>query len=75
MLKKLEFNKHNTSCFYKLSGYYIAFTKIDLVDQMIYLNSGGFNDIPVRLSDVENLSVTGKGHLIIEGLNHYYKPF
>ena len=59
----MYFEKHLTSCLYKISGFYEAFTRIDVDSQLIYLDVGGINPIPVRLSDVEKVQVTGLGEL------------
>ncbi|PLS15075.1 hypothetical protein CVD28_24890 [Bacillus sp. M6-12] len=61
----MTFKKHLTSCLYKISGFHHSFTEIDLDRQLIYLNEGGINSIPVRLADVENVHVTGLGELKI----------
>ena len=62
----MNFEKHLTSCLYKLSGFYHAFSKIDLNEQLVYLDEGGINPIPVRLSDVEKVQVTGLGELKVK---------
>lgn len=59
----MNFEKHLTSCIYKISGFHMAFTRIDFNNQLIYLDVGGINKIPVRLSDVEKVQVTGLGEL------------
>lgn len=70
----MEFQKHLTSCLYKISGFYHAFTEIDFDRELIYLNEGGINPIPVRLSDVEKVQVIGLGELrIVEGKYEWIK--
>ena len=63
----MNFEKHLTSCLYKLSGFYHSFSKIDFNKQLVYLDEGGINPLPVRLADVEKVQVTGLGELKIIG--------
>lgn len=75
MRNKLKFDYYNTSCKYLISGSHIAFTEIDLDNQLIYLHNGGSNPIPVRLSDVSDIGVTGEGELVINGNQYEYKKW
>ncbi|MEK3955678.1 MULTISPECIES: hypothetical protein [unclassified Psychrobacillus] len=61
----MKFEKHLTSCIYKLSGFHHSFVEIDISKGLIYLDEGGPNPIPVRLSDVSKVQVTGLGELKI----------
>lgn len=67
----MDFERHLTSCMYKISGFHYAFIKIDFSNELIHLDYGGINSIPVRLSDVEKIHVTGFGELTI--LNGRYE--
>lgn len=70
----MTFEKHLTSCLYKLSGFYHSFSKIDFDHQLIYLDEGGSNPIPVRLSDVEKVQVMGLGELKnVDGKHEWVK--
>lgn len=63
MSNVMEFEKAKTSCLYKLSGFHHAFVKINFQSKLIYLDNGGLNPIPVRLSDCEKIQVMGLGEL------------
>ena len=65
---EMNFEKHLTSCLYALSGFHHAFTKINFQNGLIYLDEGGTNTLPVRLSDVSEVQVIGLGELrVIDG--------
>lgn len=67
-MESMEFKKHLTSCLYALSGFHHAFTKINFQNGLIYLDEGGTNALPVRLSDVSEVQVIGLGELrVIDG--------
>lgn len=70
----MKFEKHLTSCVYALTGFHHAFVEIDLSKGLIYLDEGGRNPLPVRLTDVSKVQVVGLGELkIIEGKHKWVK--
>lgn len=70
-----SFEPHKTSCKYLVCGFHYAFAYIDYEQKLIYLDVGGDNLIPVRLSDVEQVHVMGLGELKIEGNNYRWEKW